>query len=55
MRGIGGNYTSAHVELSWQRKFIDPIGEVWTPFAFARANGNYLNYSNSGQATFNGS
>ncbi len=52
LRGIGGDYTSGTVQLSWQRKFIDPIGEVWTPFAFARANGNYLDYSTSGSATF---
>ena len=52
LRGIGGTYTSGTVELSWQRKFIDPIGEVFTPFAFVRANGNYLDYSTSGSATF---
>ena len=28
--------------LSWKRKLIDPIGEVWTPFAFARVNGEWL-------------
>ena len=38
--------------MSWQRKYIDPIGEVFTPFAFLRANGNYLDYSTSGSATF---
>ncbi|MCI4678745.1 LPS assembly protein LptD [Rhodoblastus acidophilus] len=52
LRGIGGNYTSGTVELSWKRKIIDPLGEVFTPFAFLRANGNYLNYSTSGSATF---
>jgi LPS-assembly protein len=52
LRGIGGDYTSGTIQLSWQRKFIDPLGEVWAPFAFARANGNFLNYSNSGSATF---
>ncbi len=38
LRGIGGQQTRATADVSWQRKFVDPIGEVWTPFAsFARA------------------
>ncbi len=52
LRGIGGQYYSGTVQLSWQRKFIDPVGEVWTPFAFARFNGNYLSYDTEGSATF---
>ncbi len=52
LRGIGGDYSTATVQLSWQRKFIDPIGEVWTPFAFARGNIDYLDYNTSGSATF---
>ena len=36
VRGIGGNYERASAQVTWQRKLIDPIGEVWTPFAFAR-------------------
>jgi LPS-assembly protein len=45
VRGIGGDYTAGTVEVSWQRKYIDPLGEVITPFAFLRANGNYLSYN----------
>jgi LPS-assembly protein len=52
VRGIGGSYTSGTVQLSWQRKIIDPLGEVITPFAFMRANGNYLSYNTNGSATF---
>lgn len=52
LRGIGGSYTSGTIELSWQRKIVDQYGEVFTPFAFLRANGNYLDYSSSGSATF---
>ncbi len=55
LRGIGGDYTSGTLQVSWQRKYIDPLGEVWTPFAFARANGNYLSYNTSGSDTFFGS
>ncbi|HLH51906.1 MAG TPA: LPS-assembly protein LptD [Roseiarcus sp.] len=39
VRGVAGNYSRASLQLSWQRKFIDPIGEVWTPFIFARLDG----------------
>jgi LPS-assembly protein len=53
LRGIGGDYASGTLQLSWQRKYIDPLGEVWTPFAFVRGNVNYLDYNNSGSASFN--
>ena len=29
-------------EASWKRQFIDPIGQSWTPFAFAHLNGSSL-------------
>jgi LPS-assembly protein len=59
LRGIGGEYDRATAELSYQRKYIDPLGEVWTPFAFGRFNGEDLNlnttasytYSNAGNTT----
>ena len=45
LRGIGGDYTpAAQSNCPGSASIIDPIGEVWTPFAFARANGNYLDY-----------
>ena len=43
LRGIGGDYTRATGSVDYQRKFIDPLGEVWTPFAFARFSGETLN------------
>ena len=42
LRGIGGDYTRATLNVSWKRQFIDPIGQVWTPFAFAHLNGTWL-------------
>jgi len=45
LRGIGGQYDNATLQVSWQRKVIDPLGEVWTPFAFVRANASYLSYN----------
>ena len=38
LRGIGGDYTRLSGQVSYQRKFIDPIGQVWTPFAFLRGD-----------------
>jgi LPS-assembly protein len=33
--------------VAWQRKFIDPIGEEWTPFVFARLDGEAASLNNS--------
>ncbi len=52
LQGIGGDYTRATGQIDYQRKFIDPIGEVWTPFAFARFNGETLNLNTSHTETF---
>ncbi|MBV1702382.1 MAG: LPS-assembly protein LptD [Hyphomicrobiales bacterium] len=51
LRGIGGDYSRATLNLSWKRKLIDPIGEVWTPFAFAHLNGEWINPDNSNSVT----
>ncbi|MBI1867449.1 MAG: LPS-assembly protein LptD [Methylocystis sp.] len=42
LRGIGGNYEHGTVSASWERKFIDPVGSVWTPFAFTRFSGSFV-------------
>ena len=52
LRGIGGDYTRATAQIDYQRKFIDPLGEVWTPFAFARVNAETLNLNTSNTYTF---
>ncbi|MGH6836459.1 MAG: LPS-assembly protein LptD [Methylocella sp.] len=52
LRGLGGDYTRATVEASWKRKYIDPIGEVFTPFAFARLNGEWLDINTTNSFTF---
>lgn len=44
LRGVGGDYQHGTASASWKRKIIDPIGAVWTPFAFARFSGSYLDY-----------
>ncbi len=52
LRGVGGDYTRASTQVSYQRKFIDPIGEVWTPFAFARVDGSWLDVNTTDSHTF---
>ncbi len=48
MRGVGGDYQHATISGAWKRKIIDPVGGVWTPFAFARFVGSYLDYDRQG-------
>ncbi len=64
LRGIGGDYSRATINLTWKRKFVDSMGNVWTPFTFAHLSGSMLNQnssnsqygiSNANQATFAGS
>jgi LPS-assembly protein len=38
LRGIPGSYTRFTAEAQWRRQFIDPIGQVWTPFASLRTD-----------------
>lgn len=41
LRGIAGNSTRLSGEATWKRSFIDPIGQIWTPFAQVRADVNH--------------
>lgn len=52
LRGIAGDYVRASAQASWQRKFIDPIGEVWTPFVFARLDGAATSLNTSSSFVF---
>ncbi len=52
LRGIGGDYTRATGSVDYQRKIIDPLGEVWTPFAFARFSGETLNLNTTNTYSF---
>ncbi|HYF55946.1 MAG TPA: LPS-assembly protein LptD [Salinarimonas sp.] len=42
VRGIGGTTTRLSAQASWRRTFIDPAGQTWTPFAFARVDGFFV-------------
>jgi LPS-assembly protein len=50
LRGIGGNANRVSASLSWRRTFIDPLGQVWTPFVNAQTDviSYSLNGSNNG-------
>lgn len=50
--GLGGTQERLSTQISWRRQFIDSAGQVWTPFAYARADGIYYapsttNYQNA--------
>ncbi len=51
LRSIGGDENRATINTSWKRKYIDPIGEVWTPFAFARGSGEVVNLNTTNSYT----
>jgi LPS-assembly protein len=52
LRGIAGDYTRASGQLSWQRSYIDPIGEVWKPFLFGRLDGEATELNETGSITY---
>ena len=37
-RGLEGSYTRASLDLHWRRKLVDRLGQVFTPFAYARGD-----------------
>jgi LPS-assembly protein len=38
LRGVPGNYTRFSAQADWRRTFIDPIGEMFTPFFSLRGD-----------------
>jgi LPS-assembly protein len=38
LRGIGGTYSRLSAEAQWRRTFVDPFGQIFTPFLYARAD-----------------
>jgi LPS-assembly protein len=39
VRGLSGTFTRLSAQASWRRNFIDPLGQMWTPFTYVRADG----------------
>lgn len=52
LRGVGGDYARVTAQATWKRKLIDPIGSVWTPFAFLRGQGSWMSLDTSSSYTF---
>ncbi len=52
LRSIAGDYTRASGQVSWQRSYIDTIGEVWKPFVFARLDGEQTALNETGSITY---
>ncbi len=55
LRGIAGDYARVSEQVSWQRKFTDPLGETWTPFVFARLDGETTNLKTNGTYSYGAS
>jgi LPS-assembly protein len=59
VRGISGSTSRASLNVSWRREFIDPLGQVLTPFAYLRADNfwiapDFFGYQNIELANFLG-
>jgi LPS-assembly protein len=46
LRGVPGDYSRVSAEAHWRRQIIDPVGQVWTPFASLRGDVASLNVAN---------
>lgn len=55
--GPEGNYSRTSAVAQWRRRFVDPIGQIFTPFAYLQSDAFVLNNrANNPTATFaNGS
>jgi LPS-assembly protein len=43
VRGLSGDYARVSTEVSWRRAIVDDAGQIWTPFAYLRADGFFNN------------
>jgi LPS-assembly protein len=52
LRGMAGDYFRTTGQVSWQTKYVDPIGEVWKPFIYAVGNGMSTDLNTTGSFTY---
>jgi LPS-assembly protein len=52
IQGVGGSDARVSASIEWKRKFIDPLGGVWTPFIFARLDGTWLSLNTTNTYAF---
>lgn len=50
-RGVEGTFSRASVSAEWRRTLIDPIGQVFTPFAYAKTDLYFLGSADPNVAT----
>ena len=48
VRGFAGTFTRLSTELTWRRNYVDAMGQVWTPFAYVRADGFWNKFDTVG-------
>lgn len=48
LRGFAGQYARASADVTWRRRFIDPLGQEWTPFFGVRGDVASLQVNQSG-------
>jgi LPS-assembly protein len=46
LRGFPGTYSRLSAESSWKSQYIDPLGEMWTPFFSVRADAAAVSVQN---------
>lgn len=46
--GVAGTTSRVSAQVSWRRRMIDDLGQVWTPFAYARLDGVWFSPKTSG-------
>jgi LPS-assembly protein len=51
LRGIGGSYSRLSTVASWRRQMIDPLGQVWTPFANVQMDATWLDLNTTRHRT----
>jgi LPS-assembly protein len=47
LRGLPGDYARMSAEMNWRKQVIDPLGQVWTPFASIRGDAAALSVQNN--------
>jgi LPS-assembly protein len=46
LRGVPGTYTRFSTSVDWRRTFVDPIGQMWTPFFSLRGDAAAVEVTN---------
>ena len=50
-RGVEGTFTRTSLQAQWRRTLIDPLGQIFTPFAYAKADLYFLQSADKNVST----